>query len=157
MQEQTLCLLIKPRERLVCLGYKKRGFGMGNWNGAGGKPQESETIEQAVLRELHEEFCVVGRAQDLQYIGNIEFHFENTEMTGIRGNIFLLEKWEGEPSESEEMRPAWFSFDKLPLDDMWEDDKFWLPQVLEGKNIAKAIFHFDKNMKLKEEMVVEFE
>ena len=49
----TLCLILKDGKML--LGMKKRGFGMGNWNGFGGKVQEGETIEDATKRELLEE------------------------------------------------------------------------------------------------------
>ena len=39
----------------VLLGYKKRGFGAGRWNGFGGKVETGETLEQAARRELKEE------------------------------------------------------------------------------------------------------
>ena len=34
----------------ILLGYKKRGFGMGRWNGFGGKVEAGETIEDAAKR-----------------------------------------------------------------------------------------------------------
>lgn len=39
----------------------------------------------------------------------------------------------------------WFEFGKMsnrvPYEDMWEDDQYWLSQVLEGKNVeGKFIF-----------------
>ncbi|MEI7478242.1 MAG: NUDIX domain-containing protein [bacterium] len=37
---------------------KKRGFGEGKRNGAGGKQQEGETIEETASRELVEETAV---------------------------------------------------------------------------------------------------
>ena len=42
----------------VCLAMKKRGFGKGMWNGAGGKPEVGESIEMAARREVEEEFDV---------------------------------------------------------------------------------------------------
>jgi 8-oxo-dGTP diphosphatase/2-hydroxy-dATP diphosphatase len=39
----------------ILLGMKKRGFGMGKWNGFGGKVEPAETVEDAALRELEEE------------------------------------------------------------------------------------------------------
>ena len=34
----------------ILLGYKKRGFGIGRWNGFGGKVQPGESIENAAKR-----------------------------------------------------------------------------------------------------------
>ena len=42
----------------ILLGYKKRGFGVGRFNGVGGKLEAGETIEQAALREVKEEINV---------------------------------------------------------------------------------------------------
>ena len=39
----------------------------------------------------------------------------------------------GEVIESDEMRPAWFESSAIPLDDMWADDPYWLPQLLAGE------------------------
>jgi len=38
------------RERAILLGYKKRGFGAGKWNGFGGKVEIGETVEDAAKR-----------------------------------------------------------------------------------------------------------
>lgn len=38
------------RESEILLGYKKRGFGKGKWNGFGGKVDPGETIEHAAIR-----------------------------------------------------------------------------------------------------------
>jgi hypothetical protein len=50
-------------------------------------------------------------------------------------HVFLVNEWEGEPKESEEMAPKWFKKNKIPFSQMWPDDKFWLPKVLEGKKL----------------------
>jgi len=31
------------------------------------------------------------------------------------------------------MRPQWFDFADIPYDQMWEDDRLWLPMVLQGQ------------------------
>ncbi len=49
----------------------------------------------------------------------------------------------GDPVETEEMKPEWFAFDKIPFDHMWSDDAFWLPLLIEGKSF-EGVFHFDK-------------
>lgn len=54
---------------------------------------------------------------------------------------------EGEPSESEEMKPEWFDFDKIPYDNMFADDRYWLPYVIQGRKFD-ATFSFDENWNL---------
>ena len=44
----TLAFVKTPTN--ILLGYKKRGFGMGRWNGFGGKVEVGETIEGAAKR-----------------------------------------------------------------------------------------------------------
>lgn len=44
----TLVMVVQPGR--VLLGMKKRGFGVGRWNGFGGKVQAGETIEDAARR-----------------------------------------------------------------------------------------------------------
>ncbi len=49
----TLCI-IRDGDNIL-LAEKKRGFGVGYWNGYGGKLEDGETIEQALVREVKEE------------------------------------------------------------------------------------------------------
>ena len=43
----------------ILLTMKKRGFGVGFWNGFGGKVKEGETIEAVAIRETEEESGIV--------------------------------------------------------------------------------------------------
>ncbi|XP_062388945.1 oxidized purine nucleoside triphosphate hydrolase [Sardina pilchardus] len=124
----TLVLVVQPGR--VLLGMKKRGFGVGKWNGFGGKVQLGETIEQAAHRELLEES---GLTVDiLDKIGNIKFEFiGETELLDV--HIFRADSFHGEPTESDEMRPQWFDCDKIPFSEMWADDILWFPMMLQKK------------------------
>ena len=44
----TLVFVLEPGK--VLLGLKKRGFGVGWWNGFGGKVQPGETVEMGAKR-----------------------------------------------------------------------------------------------------------
>ena len=73
MKLVTLCLLVKDDK--VLLAMKKRGFGMGKWNGVGGKVEDGETIEMAAARETGEEIGVAVETAGMKNIGNITFFF----------------------------------------------------------------------------------
>jgi 8-oxo-dGTP diphosphatase/2-hydroxy-dATP diphosphatase len=128
----------------ILLAMKKRGFGKDRWNGAGGKIETGETVEQAMIRETQEEIGVTPL--QFEQVGYLEFNFPNG-MTNMVGNIFICTSWEGEPIETEEMAPRWFKISDIPYDEMWEDDRYWLPQVLEGKTV-RGTFVFDEDEKM---------
>ena len=47
----TLVFLLRTQPTpQVLLGYKKRGFAHGRWNGFGGKVEPNETIREAAVR-----------------------------------------------------------------------------------------------------------
>jgi len=120
------------------LGYKKRGFGAKQWNGFGGKVEAGETIITASRRELREEAGI--QAESLIKVAEIEFNFV-AEATNLLVHVFLTDKFTGQIRESEEMKPAWFDLEQIPYEEMWPDDKYWLPLVLAGQKI-KASFTF---------------
>ena len=46
----TLLFVLRPNAQQVLLGYKKRGYTAGRWNGFGGKVRKDESIEAAAVR-----------------------------------------------------------------------------------------------------------
>lgn len=134
----TLCIIHQGNK--VLLGMKKKGFGMGRWNGFGGKIEKSESIEEGAIREVKEEIGVV--VNDLKKIGILDFTFEN-EPKILEVHIFKAENFEGDITESEEMRPEWFAIEEIPFEQMWSDDIHWMPFFLENK-LFKGRFHFDR-------------
>lgn len=124
----------------MLLGMKKRGFGTGRWNGFGGKVAEGETIGDAAKREVEEEAGI--QTLDMKQVGVLDFEFVNDPKV-LEVHIFSATQFTGEPTESEEMAPKWFSIDTIPYEQMWSDDKYWLPLLLQGKTF-KGKFLFDK-------------
>lgn len=129
----------------ILLAMKKRGFGAGKWNGVGGKLEPGETIEQALIRETREEIGVIA----LRYskVAELDTSKENDEGRRMHVHTFLADSWSGEPVESEEMAPRWHKLHNIPYDEMWENDRYWPPQALEGKKII-AEFAFDEQERL---------
>ena len=49
--EKLLSLVLLRKNGSVLLGWKKRGFGAGKWNGFGGKMEEGETMCECAKRQ----------------------------------------------------------------------------------------------------------
>lgn len=139
--ETTLCILKKDNK--ILLAKKKKGFGEGKYNGIGGKLEENETAESAMLRETKEEIFV----SPIKYekVGLLKFsEYYKGKKASITMHIYLVEEWLGEPLESAEMAPQWFNLTEIPYHEMLPDDYYWLPLILEGKKI-EGYFEFDEN------------
>ncbi|XP_017885658.1 7,8-dihydro-8-oxoguanine triphosphatase-like [Ceratina calcarata] len=113
----------------ILLGFKKRGFGSGKWNGFGGKVEPAESVADCAVRELREE-CGLN-AERVDEVGLLEFQFEG-EDTSFEVHVFQTYNFSGELTESEEMRPKWFNVNEIPFKEMWPDDEYWFPYLLRG-------------------------
>lgn len=142
---REVSIVFLRRDDSILLAMKKRGFGAGKWNGAGGKPDPDidSNIEDTAIRECHEEIEVTPRRLGKVAIINFFFPEEKAKLGfNQQAHIFFCHEWMGEPVESEEMKPQWFSEDQIPYDEMWSDDIHWLPRILAGEKI-EADFYFD--------------
>lgn len=125
----------------ILLGYKKAGFARGKFNGFGGKVENGETVAAAAIRELQEETGIRVLQPDLQPAAHLTFTFPARPEWDQVVHVFLATRWDGEPMETAEMRPAWYKVSEIPVHSMWQDDPHWLPLVLQGKRI-RARFAF---------------
>ena len=143
MREATLCFLTKEikGEKGLLLAMKKKGFGKGKWNGVGGKfnSKKDKNIFATARRELEEEIGVI--AQEIKKVAILSFYFPYQKDWNQNVHVFFVKNWRGEPKETKEMKPKWFKINKIPFNQMWPDDKFWLPKILRGKKL-KAEFVF---------------
>lgn len=143
--ERTICFLLSDGR--ILLPMKKRGFGAGNYNGYGGKKDsEDRTIEDTAVRELFEEAGVRANINHLDKRAVIDFHFPAKPEFNQRVHVYFLEQWEGEPVETEEMKPEWFNRNAIPYNKMWDSDKIWLPLIMSGK-IINATFIWKEDNK----------
>ncbi len=142
----TLTLFIKGDK--ILLGEKKRGFAKGTLNGIGGKQDEGETIEQAMIRECQEE--IGATPTDFEQVGLIDFDlWYKGEHSNMKMYIYKCYDYENEIVETEEILPAWYSIDEIPFERMLADDLLWLPIVLKGEKVVGKV-KFDKDMKMLE-------
>ena len=136
-QRCTLLFVIDREQERVLLIRKKRGLGGGLINGPGGRIDPGETAFDAAIRETHEELLITPRAPSHRG----EIHFQFIDGLALSVAVFTSYQFEGTPQETEEAIPIWAPMDNPPFDEMWEDDRIWLPEVLGGKHVdGRAIF-----------------
>lgn len=140
-EEATLCYLVDDGR--VLLIEKKRGLGAGKYNAPGGKLEFQETPTEAVEREVKEETNI--ELSDPERIGSVRFVVDGSREMYI--HVFTATGYEGRVEESEEAKPEWHDVDRIPYDEMWEDNEEWVPHALAG-NPFQATVEFSDQMEL---------
>ena len=148
MPQVCVCYLtrLSPEgNRQVLLGRKKKGLGMGNIVGLGGKLESGETAVDAAVREIEEESSLVVAASALTELGLLTYLFPHREEWSQESTVFVCDQWSGTPRDSNELNPLWFDVATLPVDEMWDDARHWLPGVLNGVSV-RATFTFGADL-----------
>jgi 8-oxo-dGTP pyrophosphatase MutT (NUDIX family) len=139
----TVILLIN-KEREVILARKKQPihtsedsieYSLGLYNGYGGKMEETDgTIEQAALRELHQEANVVATVESLSkpLIVNFKTQEDNNESDFMKVYFYTVQEYFGNPQETNEMgQPEFFDRQSLPYQEMMPADKVIFERLLQ--------------------------
>lgn len=158
LKRQTLLYVFRSDgggHREVLLGEKLSGFGRGMIMGLGGHVEHGESDLEAAVREAHEEAHIVVPPESAIRVATLTYRFPTQPAWDAVVTVFLGPSWFGEVAPSEELSPIWFPVSNLPLDRMWDDERYWLPHVLAGKNLV-ADFTFDESCSaVQEHSVVE--
>ncbi len=139
-----LCFLIRIGShgvREVLLGRKKAGFGRGKIVGLGGHVDPGEDSRSAAIREVWEEAAVAIKPDNIRLAGQVRFWFPAREAWNQVVDIFTADEWCGEVADSDEITPEWHSTPSLPFSAMWDDARYWIPQVMAGASVD-ATFTF---------------
>ena len=74
-----------------------------------------------------------------------ELLFQFVDGYSIHVWVFLATDHRGEACTTDEAIPLWTPVDKIPYDEMWADDRVWVPLMLEGKSFfGRFIFDGDE-------------
>ena len=146
MIKTIICLPLRENpDKEVLLGFKKSGFGAGKYTGVGGRIETGETPTAAAVRELQEETGILVKEEDLLHKGHLTFLFPAQSSWDMESFVFSTISWKGNPEESKEIIPTWFTLDSIPYEKMWQDAIHWLPLVLRGENLQARFIYNDDN------------
>ena len=106
---------IHHTQKQVLLVYRTNtGFGNNSYSLAGGKINNGESPQYALMREIEEELAIKVNPEDV--IARSFLYFEGATRTCI-AVLFSLEKWKGEPLNNEPSKHdhiGWFDITDLP-------------------------------------------
>lgn len=131
------------KDGTILLGLRKRvSFGLGESliAGIGGKLEPDESDEAALKREFMEEISVA--VTSCRLMGHAVYLFPHKPKWNQQVSIYLVDAWQGQPQETEDIRPLWAAQHALPKDRMWPDNLITIPAVLAGKRI-EGIFLYE--------------
>jgi 8-oxo-dGTP diphosphatase len=135
----TICYIMKDGKALLI--RKEKGFGSGKLNAPGGKMKEGETPEACAIREVFEETSLA--LSRLRRHGVLNFYFGKKDEPDWVVYAFSSTSFSGKLKRSSEGSLEWVDSDKLPFDEMWEDDRHWVPLLLKDKTFSGDFF-FDE-------------
>ncbi|BCU69154.1 8-oxo-dGTP diphosphatase [Stygiolobus caldivivus] len=131
------CLGIVRDGTFLLFIRKLRGLGKGLLTFPGGKVEEQESPEECVKRELWEEVKIT--ALKLEKVAEILFRHGNDEE---KMYVYVITDYTDIPTITAEALPMWL---KEPIyEEMWADDKVWLPRVLAGQAVC-CEFNFSQD------------
>lgn len=143
----TLCYIFRRGKVLLLL--KARGlFGEGRWNAPGGKLLKGESPETGAAREALEETGL--KVHDLHFHGILNFYLGDSKKLDQTVFVFSSKSAKGHVKQGIEGRLRWFPTNRVPYDQMWDDDRVWLPLLLKGKNFVGDFYFSDGYGKLED-------
>lgn len=134
MRLTTLCYIEKDDSFLMLYRNKKeQDQSQGKWLGIGGKLNAGESPEDCVLREVYEETGL--RLTEYSFRGVVTFISDCWEDELMF--MFTATDFDGEISGScNEGELAWIKKDKLMELSLWEGDRYFLRDLIDGKPLV---------------------
>lgn len=125
---------------MLLLKKSKGLFGEGKWNAPGGKIQPGESAEECAVREVLEETGLSVR--NPANVGMVHF-YKNSRRDEPEwdGHVFTCREFDGSLVAGREGALQWFSKNRFPYDEMWEDDRLWSHLAVEGRRFEGWFYY----------------
>ena len=146
----VLLFVIEEENDRLLLIHKKSGHGSGKVNAPGGRIEADESDFEAAVRETREEVGITPKRPEK--VGELNFYFTDGYL--LKGYVFVSQEYSGEIEETPEAAPFWCKTDEIPYENMWEDDRFWLPLMLCREKFC-GYFVFDDDKMLDKNIIVD--
>ncbi|HTE56424.1 MAG TPA: 8-oxo-dGTP diphosphatase [Kofleriaceae bacterium] len=124
-------LLYVIRNDQILLIRKKRGLGAGKINAPGGRVHDDEAPDRCAVREVQEELEVTPVGVEER----AELSYQFVDGYSLHVHAFVARDCMGHPQETAEAAPLWVPIEDIPYDQMWADDRIWMPLVLAGQRV----------------------
>lgn len=138
-----MCLMLLCRGEDVLLGEKLTGFGTGRVVAPGGHVEPGESAAQAAVRETREETGLI--VSEARWCASLHFAFPARPDWDLALEVFTATSYDGQITASDELAPWWCRVTDLPLERMWDDDRYWLQRVLDGERLRGHFAYRDDN------------
>jgi len=129
-QELTTLMFVVSDGHIVLM-RKKRGLGAGKINGPGGRLEGDESALACAIRETREELLIEPR--DVTSAGELSPPAEDHPR--IPCSLPVATRYDGTPTETDEAIPLVLPVDAIPYDEMWPDNRYWLPMIIAGERV----------------------
>ena len=74
-----------------------------------------------------------------------ELRFSMSDCPDILCHVYRADDFSGTPTETDEAVPVWTALDAIPYHRMWEDDRHWLPLLLNRQSfLGRFVFDEDR-------------
>jgi 8-oxo-dGTP diphosphatase len=129
----------------VLLGRKLTGLGKGKVVAPGGKLEAGESPVDAAVREVREEVGLAVAAESLELLGKLTYVFPTkTEWSQVSWAFRARGRFE-DAAASDEIEASWVPIEDVPFNEMWDDAKYWLPDLFKGHRVV-ATFEFGTDL-----------
>lgn len=82
----------------------------GLWEFPGGKVEEGETNEQALVREMYEELNLKIEEVDLKYLSSVVYEYDDFTLDM---KLYVAHKWQNEIFHNDAQKTAWVTADEM--------------------------------------------
>lgn len=140
-KEASLSIVEDIINNKILMIRHKRGINKGYMNFPGGKKENNESMEDCVIREtLEETGILIKNPQKIGYMEfpSMDFYVHIYKSTEFEGDLIIKE---------DEVNAFWIDKKNIPLNEMREADRNFVPDLLAGKHINRR-YNYDENFNL---------